>query len=192
MKPHFYRFFTSFVALFFGVCAYGDTGLPDRLAGLVLGEHPDPGYLAWQLPNQNVQTSSIYIVATTSSVAERIGKGMLPKSHVKSASAELVLYKGRLVEIVFFLPNESFVGVQKALTNKFGKAAHKATLVSDVSDGCAPYIFQAWQDVKRSLYLTATNQKKKGVGLILRDNRMNELLAYDDSDHLDYDRCIQF
>jgi hypothetical protein len=126
-----------------------------------------------------------------SNVARLIWNRLLPNTHFTEVAGSITLYKGRVVSIYLFEPNLMFGRVQADAMRIFGKGRHEKKLVSDVLEGCDPYMFDMWIDGRVGLYLIG-DEKAIGVSLHLRDNKLNYKMETDNSVHIEYEQCVEF
>lgn len=126
-----------------------------------------------------------------SHVTSLMWRRLFPNTLNSGVIGSVTLYKGKVVSIYFSAPNLTFGRAEADVMRVFGKSQRDKTLVSEVLEGCEPYMFDEWIDGRFGLYLIG-DEKAIGVSVHLRDNNLNHRMETDSSVQIEYEQCVEF
>ncbi len=164
---------------------------PRSIGEVKLGVMPLEKLLIPRAANEVQNGSARQVREIRSNVARLMWSQLFPNTYFTEVVGSVTLYKGRVVSIYLFEPSLKFGRVQSDATRIFGKGRHEKKLISNVLEGCEPYMFDEWIDGGVGLYLIG-DEKNIGVSLHLRDNKLNSKMEADNSVHIEYEQCVEF
>lgn len=180
----------AFVLLLASPC-FGAADLPLSLGDVRLGGIPPEKLLIQPAQDPTSIRAASRVRDLKPMAARSMWRRLVSDSLDSQVSGTVTLYKGRVVMVSLFSPDLPFRRVQAALSRRFGNGWSQENFVSEVPEGCEPYMLDHWHRRSIGLYLSG-DKSEPGVGVHLRDDDLNHKMEADGTIHNEYETCGEF